>query len=243
MDRLIAFTMALAWSAAVTVAHGSDANASPRVGQAAQQRSHAPGPHGATPRRFDIASQPLHAALDAFSAITGWSGFYSADATAGHVSNTLLGWYAPDVALGLLMEGRGLAVHYTAHDAFVLEPVVAASPALSSPPLAQTQPVQPVEALLQAGMRKAFCADPNLARGDFRVAFSLNLGPRGRVRDVRLLGSTGSAARDAAVLAALQKIDIGASAGSGAPAADVAQPFVMLVLPRPATSRECAAVP
>jgi hypothetical protein len=220
MDPLAAFTMALAGSLVVTVAHSMDTPST-----AAQP--------GAARQYFDIPAQPLHAALEAFGAASGWSGLYSADTTAGRMSRGISGWYSADAALRLLT-GGALAVHYTAADAFVLEPDVQALSAMQAVPAA---PAPSIEALLQSGVRHAFCREPRLVKGDYRVAFSLRLGARGRVQDARLLGSTGNSGRDAAVLAALRGIDLGTGP------ADPAQAFVMLILPQQNTSRECAAMP
>lgn len=209
--------MALASSLAVTVALG-------------METSPATAHSGAARQLFDIPAQPLHSALEVFGAATGWSGFYSADTTVGRISQPISGWYTPDAALRQLI-GGGLAVHYTAVDAFVLE--TNGQPLQAMP----TTKSQSVEALLQAGVRRAFCGEPRLAAGDYRVAFSLRLGTTGRVQDERLLGSSGDKGRDAAVLTALRGIDLGAVP------ADTGQPFVMLIVPQPTAARECAAVP
>lgn len=220
MHPLAAFTLALAGSLVVTVTHSMETPSTASQPGAARQY-------------FDIPAQPLQAALEAFGAASGWSGLYSADTTAGRMSRGISGWHSPDAALRLLT-GGALAVHYTAADAFVLEPDAQALPAM---PAAPATPAPSIEALLQSSVRRAFCREPRLANGDYRVAFSLRLGARGRVQDARLLGSTGSSGRDAAVLAALRGIDLGAAPADTAPA------FVMLILPQQAASRECAAMP
>jgi hypothetical protein len=211
--------MALAASLVVTVAHSMDTPST-----AAQP--------GAARQHFDIPAQSLHSALEVFGAATGWSGLYSADTTAGRMSRAVSGWYTPDAALRLLT-GGALAVHYTAPDAFVLEPDTQAASAVPALPVSPPS----IEALLQSRVRQAFCREPRLAGGDYRVAFSLRLGARGRVQDARLLSSSGNSGRDAAVLTALRGIDVGA----GPP--DPAQAFVMLIVPQPSAARECAAMP
>ena len=222
MDLLAAFTMALAGSLVVTVAHSMDTPST-----AAQP--------GAARQYFDIPAQSLHSALEVFGAATGWSGLYSADTTAGRMSRAVSGWFTPDAALRLLT-GGALAVHYTAPDAFVLELDTQAASAMPALPTIPASPPS-IEALLQSRVRHAFCREPRLAGGDYRVAFSLRLGARGRVQDARLLSSSGNSGRDAAVLTALRGIDLGA----GPP--DPAQAFVMLIVPQPAAARECAAMP
>lgn len=179
--------------------------------------------------QFDIPAQPLQAALEAFGAVSGLSGFYSAEFTENRLSNAVSGLYTPDAALRLLIEHTGLDLHYTAVDAFILEP--SASPAAAAPAVRDTG----LDGLVQARVREAFCREPLLAAGDSRIAFSFRLGSQGRVEAPLLLDTTGDAGRDAAVLAALGRVDIGRGPE------DAGSSFVMLILPqRSGAARECA---
>ncbi|WP_411881791.1 energy transducer TonB [Polaromonas sp. YR568] len=179
--------------------------------------------------QFDIPAQPLQAALEAFGAVSGLSGFYGAEFTENRLSNAVSGLYTPDAALRLLIEHTGLDVHYTAVDAFILEP--SASWAAATPATRDTG----LDGLLQARVREAFCREPLLAAGDARIAISFRLGRQGRVEAPLLLDTTGDAGRDAAVLAALGSVDLGRVPE------DAGSSFVMLILPqRAGAARECA---
>jgi hypothetical protein len=174
---------------------------------------------------FDLRAQPLQSALDAYGALTGWSGLYAAESVAGRDASAVRGRYTPDEALRMLLAGTGLQVHYTAADAFVLEPgaPVRAAAAEEAAP-ARTQGHD--DGLVQSRVRDAFCGDPRLAAGDFRIAVSFRLDATGHVEQPVLLGSTGDAARDGAVLGALRQVQLGQP-----PAERARAPFVMLVLP------------
>lgn len=177
---------------------------------------------------FDLPAQPLQSALDAYSAITGLSGFYSAESIAGHTSAAIRGWYTPDAVLRMLIENTGLIAYYTAPDAFVLEP----APERRVPRAAAS--AAGYEGLVQSRVRDEFCRDPRIEPGDYRIAVSFYINEQGRIEQPRLLDSTGNEARDEAILGALRRVDIGLSP------ADASRPFAMLILPRSLTiNQDC----
>jgi TonB family protein len=203
----------------------------------------APQPASSLPREpvpraddiaFDLPALPLSEALEAFGAMTGWSGFYQADTVAGRRAPALAGRYQPAAALRRLLEGSGLAAHFTAPEAFVLE---AQAPA----PAAEAVPATPRDAaydgLLQSRVREIFCRDARIAPAGYRVALSFHVDGQGRVERPMLLDSTGDAARDGAILQAMREVRVGRP-----PASAAAQPFVMLIVPRAlAAGRDCEA--
>lgn len=168
---------------------------------------------------FNIPAQPLQSALDAFGAASGFSGLYSASSMQGHVSSPVQGRYSADAALRMLIGNSGLAVRYTAPDAFILEPAGA------DPSAPQALAGTAYFGLVQARVRDAFCSDRRLAQGDYRLAMSFRIDAQGQVVEPALLSSTGDGLRDRAVMDLLRTIRI----GSGP--ADPVQPFTMLVLP------------
>ncbi|WP_219209282.1 secretin and TonB N-terminal domain-containing protein [Variovorax boronicumulans] len=183
---------------------------------------------------FDLPAQPLPEALEAFGAMTGWSGFYQADTVAGRRAPALAGRYTPEAALRLLLEGSGLAAHLTAPEAFVIE-------ALAPVPIAEAVAAVPRDAaydgLLQSRVREIFCRDARTAPAGWRVALSFHVDGQGRVERPMLLDSTGDAARDGAILQAMREVHVGRP-----PAGDAAQPFVMLIVPSAmAAGRDCGA--
>lgn len=208
-----------------------------RAGPAAMPWVDAPQAPRAAGMAFDWPAQPLPEALEAFGAQTGWSGFYQADTVAGLRAPALAGRYTPEAALRLLLEGSGLAVHFTAPQAFVLEArgEVAVAAAGTAAPL----PRDPVyDGLLQSRVREIFCRDARTAPAAYRVALSFHVDGEGRIVRPMLLDSTGDAARDGAILQALREVRV----GRPPPARHAAEPFVMLIVPRAmAPGRDCEA--
>ncbi|WZB71513.1 TonB C-terminal domain-containing protein [Achromobacter xylosoxidans] len=174
---------------------------------------------------FDIPAQPLQAALEQYSNVTGGSVVYRAALTVGRRSTAVKGIHTPEAALRMLIEGSGLVAEYTATNAVVLQPEPAAR---------QRGPANPTGSfyrsyygLIQAGVRDALCGLPALAVGSFRAAVSFGVSEQGRVRDAHLLDSSGDADRDEAITQALNGIALGK-----APPEGLAQPFVMLIVPQ-----------
>lgn len=174
---------------------------------------------------FNIAAQPLQNALDVFGVQTGFSGLYSAASIAGLISTPVSGRYTPDVALRLMLEHTGLTVHYTAPDAFVLEPLV------NTASSAERNTVY--DGILQAGVRAAFCSDPLIASMNYRIALRFHVDVKGRITRAVLLDSTGDKTRDKAILLALKKVDLGRGP------VDASLPFFMLILPQPSAAGDC----
>ena len=184
------------------------------------QRDVSPAPFSADERlRFDIPAQALASALEAFGKATGLSGFYSAESMAGKTSKPLTGRYTPDAALRLLLDGQSLGLEYTAVDAFVLEPLPNAA---FQPPVLRDRRV---DGALQGGVRDAFCREPLLAAGAWRIAVSFTLDTQGHVQNPVLLNTTGDGRRDQAIVSALARVDTGLTP------ADVSSPYVMLIVP------------
>ena len=82
---------------------------------------------------FDIPAQPLQAALEQYSNVTGGSVVYRAALTVGRRSAAVKGIHTPEAALRMLIEGSGLVAEYTATNAVVLQPEPAA-PAVARRP-------------------------------------------------------------------------------------------------------------
>jgi len=235
MPTTVRFAGTFALAACMTLCMGEPAAREPAPTPAMVGRMHAYLPSTPPDARlyFRIAAQPLHGALERYGTATGWSAFYNADAITGATSTALDGWFTPDAALERLIEGTGLAVQHTAPDAFVLEPSTATASAAPPTPTALA-PDTVSAGLVQAGLRALLCDDARIAPGDYRAAVSFRLDGRGRVEAPMLLDSTGDPSRDAALLAALRRLDTG-----HAPA-DASLPFVMLIVPGAgASARDC----
>ena len=185
---------------------------------------------------FDIPAQDLRAALEAFDTATGISVLYGSDLSAGRRSSALRGHYAPDAALRLLLEGTGLIAQAVGDKAFVLRPT----------PSAQSGGAVSAQARHRRPSRRSCssacwtpCAGSRPARRA-STARRWRCGSTGKeqIGSVRLLDSTGSAARDAAIRAALQGLPV------GEPSGDPGKAYVVLVLPRESRKpADCASAP
>ncbi|WP_196367977.1 STN domain-containing protein, partial [Achromobacter xylosoxidans] len=81
---------------------------------------------------FDIAAQPLDAALAAYTQATGMAVLVTSRVTAGRQGAAVRGRLAPREALRQLLAGTGLQARYTSASAFTL--VEAAAPAAAARP-------------------------------------------------------------------------------------------------------------
>jgi hypothetical protein len=174
---------------------------------------------------FDLPALPLKDALARFDAQTSLSVFYPSELAAGRTSHAVHGVLGAQAALHRLLQGTGLTAQATAPDAFVL---VAATPDAAAPAAnAQTTGDAPraYDGLVQTRIYQALCARPALALGDYRLALSVRVGASGRVRQARLLDTTGDKRRDAAIVEAVQQVDLGTAPD------DADKPFVLLVRP------------
>ena len=110
---------------------------------------------------FDIPAQPLQAALEQYSNVTGGSVVYRAALTVGRRSAAVKGIHTPEAALRMLIEGSGLVAEYTATNAVVLQP----EPAGRGGGRSHRSFYRSYYGLIQAGVRDALCGLPALAVG------------------------------------------------------------------------------
>ncbi len=176
---------------------------------------------------FDIPSQPLEAALDAYGAASHVQILYEAALAAGRRSAAVRGIYAPDEALRLLLARTGLDFDGTEERAVTLVPARAS---LSVPDAGR--PVPGVAGFdhflggMQAGILAALCAESGARPGAYRLALQVRIAPSGTVLHPVLLSSTGSPARDAAIVDSLADL-----AFSEGPPAAMPQPITLVMTP------------
>ena len=179
---------------------------------------------------FNIAEQPLAAALEQYGELSGRPVFFDSSLVAGRTSTAVQGIYAPEAALRKLLDGTGLTLDYGATgqaEAFVLR---AADPMPAAPlpdNSADTQNYRDYDGLLQTRIWQAFCESPLAGPGDYRTALRFSIDAAGRIIEARLLHSTGERDRDSAVLTILQTIQL-----DEPPPPEMAQPIYMVILPR-----------
>lgn len=192
----------------------------------------APGaPSGAVDRAldFDIPAQPLATALQRYALISSRPALFSSAMVAGRTSTALHGLHAPEAALHRLLEGTGLIAQKGKGgpaDAFVLKVVSAQANAARPSPGPDGLDID-YGGQVQARVWEALCAEARTAPGDYRSLLRFEVDASGRLRQPRLLTSTGDVRRDAAVLEALERVRVGR-----APPPRMAQPLTMILLPR-----------
>ncbi len=174
---------------------------------------------------FDIPAQPLITALQQYGSVAHKPALYRSEMLSGQASSPVRGRYAPEDALRRLLEGTGLVAEKFEHgtgSAFVLK-LATSAPALRA---ARLGPLTGYPSLVQARVWQALCGNPNTRPGEYRSLLRFQVGAAGQVERPRLIGTTGDARRDAAVVATLQGVRM-----EGAPPADFPQPVTMLLLP------------
>ena len=181
---------------------------------------------------FDIPTQSLASALDAYSISAHREVLYNGELAVGRQSATVKGHFTPEAALQALLDGTGLFPRYMAADAFVLmEDDHALGPFNTAP----SDVVIRYYGRIQASLKQAFCADRRTHPGDYRVAVGFRIGSSGIVSRVELLSSTGDSALDTTIGNAVRGLVIGAPPPPG-----FAQPIILVVTPQSqGTVRDC----
>lgn len=173
---------------------------------------------------FDLPAQPLAAALVQYAAVSGRSVMFIDEWVAGRSSAPVRGRYTSHAALRALLAGAG----FTADDvdprlsgAFILKRV-ATAPAVASTAGSQRR----YDALVQARVWDALCADLRTAPGQYRSLLQLQVTASGSISQASLVSSSGDPGRDAAMLAALANLKM-----DHPPPADLALPLTLAILP------------
>ena len=180
---------------------------------------------------FDIPSQPLATALSAYGAIAGVQVLYETDLAVDRRSAALKGSFTQEAALQALLAGTGLVGRRTDVDAITIAP----ESREQSGSAAHIAPDGRFLGALQAGILGALCGNTDTRPGGYRMALQLWITSAGILQRASLLGSTGNAHRDEALIARLQNVRIAVS-----PPAGMTQPITLAIVPRsPLQSPEC----
>ena len=182
---------------------------------------------------FDIPSQSLEAALDAYGTASRMQVLYETALTAGRRSAAVQGLFTREAALRQLLGGTGLVFSLTGEQAFTLVPAAPPAPAVLP---ASAVAYRSFLGWVQAGVMTALCRHAETRPGPARLAFQFCIGDAGDIRAPRLLASTGEAGRDVAVTAALAALALGRSPPSGMP-----QPVTMVLNADRADGDPCGA--
>lgn len=189
---------------------------------------------------FDIGPQSLSGAVRAFSDVTGQALLVDQTLLAGRESPGVSGDFTAGEALDRLLAGTGLVQHYSADQAFTLMRADSAAtteaardgelhenrPESDAPP----DPVaEAYGATLQSTVETNLCRSETTRLGTYRLVMQLWIGAAGTVERMRLISSSGSAVRDAAIKAAMMRLRL------DPPPLAMAQPVTILLLPGPAS--------
>jgi hypothetical protein len=169
---------------------------------------------------FDIPAQPLDQALAAFSVDSGLQIFYENSLTTGHHSTAVKGVMGPGAALRILLWGSGLSARVIAADTIsVVKP-------RDSETITQGERLAyiPYYGFIQTSMMKALCQRTETRPGRYHIALQYWIDPIGRLTRLKLIGSSQSAMRDAAIIKAVRGIAL-------PPPGDMPQPVTMVIEP------------
>jgi hypothetical protein len=170
---------------------------------------------------FDIFAQPLAAALEKYSAITGRDVLYNSNLATSRSSRGAQGRLSADAALLLLLEDTGLSAQGVGQDSFVL------SPASSAVDASTPKVVADYYGRIQTSVRIALCRDSLARPGSYRIAMRFRIDAAGTVMKFEQFGTSGNADVDEAIRRAVSQLRVGA-----APPVGLGQPVVMVILPR-----------
>ncbi|CAB3700326.1 hypothetical protein SB816_08445 [Achromobacter sp. SIMBA_011] len=186
------------------------------------------------PIAFDIAAQPLDAALAAYTQATGMAVLVTSRLTAGRQGNAVRGRLAPREALGLLLAGTGLQARYSSASAFTLVEAPASAPAPRASATTPSAALTRYAGILQNTVTRALCQWTGARFGRYRASLQLWIGRNGVVRQARVLSGTGDARRDAALAGVLSGLIMDTP-----PPADLPQPVTIVLAPRPDPDADC----
>jgi hypothetical protein len=172
---------------------------------------------------FDIPAQPLDQALDTFSAASGLQVFYENSLTSGRHSAPVKGVFEAERALRRLLWGSGVTARVIAPGTISLAAPDNAGAA--SLPQQQADPAYlSYYGSLQASVMKALCGRTETRPGNYHIALQYWIDRRGRIARFKLIGSSGSDERDAAIIGAVQGLVL-------PPPGDMPQPVTMAIEP------------
>ncbi|HVJ51881.1 MAG TPA: STN domain-containing protein [Aliidongia sp.] len=187
------------------------------------------------PLSFDLPRQPLARALYAFSALTGIELIADARLIGGRQSSALRGTMPPLEALQALLRDTGLVGQSFMPGTLIL--TLSGAPPVVPPEATHFRPPQPTYfTAVQRAVLGALCGTSATVPGDYRLAMKLWIDPAGTVLRTSFLDSTGRPGLDAALGAALARLQIGVP-----PPVDLPQPVVVLILPQAAHDDDCPA--
>ncbi len=194
---------------------------------------------------FQIPSQPLATALEAYARESGIEVLYESRIVSALQSSSVDGTFTPDAALEMLLGGTELQIHYARSNAITLSlpkdetRLPPASPLESADLSLDTLQVKggsgraddgnlrEFSEAIQFDLEKALRRNTQTRSGNYRVAVNLWLDSARTIRNVSLASSTGDAARDASIPGVLQGLAL-----SRPPPTNTPQPIKVVITVR-----------
>jgi hypothetical protein len=178
----------------------------------------APGHFG--PIAFDIPSQPLDEALQAYSRKSGVEVLYESSIARAVRSSAVKGAYTRQTALERLLEGTDLEVQYTRSDAVTIAAPYTQADVPPLTPLGDAdlmldtlrvstgnrpsqRDLQDFSQSVQADIEKALRQNERTKSGNYRASVKLWIDPKRIVNRAELAQSTGDSERDASIASTL----------------------------------------
>jgi hypothetical protein len=186
---------------------------------------------------FELAAQPLANALKRYGDVTGMLVGVQSGLLEGRTSAPLYGNYPPQEALRTLLAGTGLQAVFSHDDEAIIIAQSQTTPATFSPLDTADDSVidgtdsnaafRSYASLIQMRLTEALCRSPLTQPGNYRLVAQLRIDPTGAVAASKVVTSTGSAERDAAIARTVRGLSLDL-----APPPGLLQPVTILVRPR-----------
>ena len=202
--------------------------------------------HQAPLLTFNIRSQPLATALQAYSQATGVQVLYESSVAVGMYSAGVEGEFTHDAALRALLQGTELTVRYTQANSVTLAPVRISNaddpPAgpLSSVDLTldtlrvhgaaetRSSELRTYAGIIQADIQQALKKNEKTRKGSYSVGVKLWIAAPRTVQRAELFRRSGDRDKDVAISQALEGLIV-----SQAPPANTPQPVIVMITVRP----------
>lgn len=186
--------------------------------------------------RFDMPAQTLDDALREYSRVSGLSVLLDGQSPI-QKAPAVHGQMTRKQALAGLLAGSELHAFFVNERFIVVRaPDNSVLPESSAPPALALNDISGIRTAqddyrhyvvqIQQVLLNALCPSPVTRPGNYRLALQVWLDPQGRLQRVKLLGSTGSAERDAAIERRLIHLAVGT-----VPPERMPQPVVVLLVP------------
>ena len=197
------------------------------------------------PMRFQIPSQPLTAALQAYSRATGVQLLYESGATSDRMAPAIEGEFTRDAALRILLVDTDLMIRYTRANSITLVPVTADPDAPPSAvfdqadlaldtlvvrrarPTGDASQLRAYSGVIQSDIQHALRKEAKTRNGAYSAGIKLWIdGPR-TIRRTELFRSSGDLDRDDMIARLLDGLQV-----SQAPPANTPQPVMVMITVR-----------